>query len=106
MKIVNTSTEHSSIGTEWECNEIKISVSFDENELDAKLMKRFSNVVVNQRKYTDEDMRVWMKGLHTTWFGVDVEDPQKKYIWNLVDTFLSTCQFNYKQYIPTPTTHA
>ena len=32
MKIVNTSTEHSSIGTEWECNEIKIIVSFDEEE--------------------------------------------------------------------------
>lgn len=106
MRIVNTSTEHSSIGSEWECDEIKITIYFDENELDARLMKRFSSVTIHQRKYTDSDMRVWMKGLHSAWFGVDIQDPQKKYIWNLVDTFLSICQLKHKQYTPTPTTHA
>jgi len=96
MRIVRKSFEHSSMGTEWECEDLRITIKFDEGELhEPRLYKRFALVEINQRYYKGEHpssmgTKTWMKGCHSAWFGEEQikTDKEKKYIWDLLHRFM------------------
>ena len=91
MKIARQSYERSHIGTEWDYEDLRITIQFDEGELnDPRLFKRFGSVEINQRQYkTDKHPKTWMKGCHSAWFGEhQLNDLQKKFIWDLLNRFM------------------
>jgi hypothetical protein len=67
-----------------------MTIVFDENELDPKLMKRFAYVEIQQTQYQGSDLRTWMKGCHSAWFGEKQTktDKEKKFIWDLLLRFM------------------
>jgi hypothetical protein len=90
MKIYKRSYEHTLIGTQYDHTNLQMTIVFDDGELDPKLMKRFRSVQVQQKHYCVSELRTWIKGCHSAWFGEEQTktDPHKKFIWNLIHRFM------------------
>ena len=90
MKIIRQSYENTSIGTEWEHQYVKVTIAFDDHELDARLKKRFRWVEVTQNQYKGSRLDTYMKGAHSCWFGDNGnnKDPEKKFIWDKICAYM------------------